>query len=347
MADPGFVHLHVHSSYSLLEGAMTDRAARRARQGRPPAGAGADRHRQHVRRARILRQDGGLRHPADRRLCARGRFRRPGGAARGGPASAPTLPRLVLLAAHEDGYRNLMRLNSRAFLDTPPNEPPHVKLAWLEAMTDGLIALTGGPGGPLDRGDRGRARRRSPAARCEALARAVRRPALCRAAAPRPPAERADRAGADRARLCAAAFRSSPPTSRSSRPREDYEAHDALICIAEGRIVAEADRRQLTPEHCFKIARRDGGAVRRSARGARLDGRDRAALRLPAAHAQADPAALRRSATGAAVDEAAELRRAGRGGARAPPRRRTASRRAAPSRTTANGSPSSSTSSSG
>ena len=26
-ATPGFVHLHVHSSYSLLEGALTDRAA--------------------------------------------------------------------------------------------------------------------------------------------------------------------------------------------------------------------------------------------------------------------------------------------------------------------------------
>ena len=43
-----------------------------------------------------------------------------------------------------------MRLNSRAFLETPPNEPPHVKLAWIAGQADGLIALTGGPGGPLD-----------------------------------------------------------------------------------------------------------------------------------------------------------------------------------------------------
>ena len=33
---------------------------------------------------------------------------------------------------------------------------------------------------------------------------------------------------------------------------DDYEAHDALICIAEGRVVAEPDRRQLTVEHRFK-----------------------------------------------------------------------------------------------
>ena len=56
----------------------------------------------------------------------------------------------MLLAAREAGYRSLMRLNSRAFLETPPNEPPHLKLAWLEGETDGIIALTGGPGGPLD-----------------------------------------------------------------------------------------------------------------------------------------------------------------------------------------------------
>src|SRR5207244_10310671 len=33
---------------------------------------------------------------------------------------------------------------------------------------------------------------------------------------------------------------------------QDYEAHDALICIAEGRLLAESDRRQLTAEHRFK-----------------------------------------------------------------------------------------------
>src|SRR5213592_4268068 len=38
MADPGFVHLHVHSSYSLLEGALTiARLAELARADRQPA----------------------------------------------------------------------------------------------------------------------------------------------------------------------------------------------------------------------------------------------------------------------------------------------------------------------
>ena len=43
-----------------------------------------------------------------------------------------------------------MQLCSRAFLETPSNEKPHLKLSWLDGATDGLIALTGGPGGPLD-----------------------------------------------------------------------------------------------------------------------------------------------------------------------------------------------------
>ena len=60
------------------EGLDQDRQAWRTGEGRPPAGAGADRYRQHVRGAGILRQDGGLRHPADRRLRTRHRFRRSG-----------------------------------------------------------------------------------------------------------------------------------------------------------------------------------------------------------------------------------------------------------------------------
>ncbi|HAP13645.1 MAG TPA: DNA polymerase III subunit alpha, partial [Afipia sp.] len=57
--------------------------------------------------------------------------------------------RLVLLATSEDGYRSLMKLNSRAFLETPVNQPPHIKIEWLEGETAGLIALTGGPEGPI------------------------------------------------------------------------------------------------------------------------------------------------------------------------------------------------------
>lgn len=38
------------------------------------------------------------------------------------------------------------------------------------------------------------------------------------------------------------------------KDRAAYEAHDALLCIAEGRYVTETDRRKVTPEHSFKSA---------------------------------------------------------------------------------------------
>ena len=65
---------------------------------------------------------------------------------------------------------------------------------------------------------------------------------------------------------------------------DDYEAHDALLCIAEGSYVTEDDRRRLSRASISsRRAERDGGAVRGPARGAREHRRDRAALRLPPA----------------------------------------------------------------
>ena len=36
--------------------------------------------------------------------------------------------------------------------------------------------------------------------------------------------------------------------------RAFYEAHDALLCIAQGRVVADPDRRRLTTDHYFRPA---------------------------------------------------------------------------------------------
>ena len=56
------------------------------------------------------------------------------------------------------------------------------------------------------------------------------------------------------------AYASNIPLVATNEPffatADDYEAHDALLAIAEGRLVADADRRQLTPEHRFKSRQR-------------------------------------------------------------------------------------------
>ena len=42
-----------------------------------------------------------------------------------------------------------MRLNSRAFLETPVHQAPHIKFDWLKDDAEDLIVLTGGPDGPI------------------------------------------------------------------------------------------------------------------------------------------------------------------------------------------------------
>ena len=68
----------------------------------------------------------------------------------------PERSRIVLLAAGAKAYRSLMRLNSRAFLDTPPNEPPRLKLEWLDGETDGHHCADRWAGRPARYGRRSR-----------------------------------------------------------------------------------------------------------------------------------------------------------------------------------------------
>ena len=202
MADPAFVHLHVHSSYSLLEGALPiARLAELAKADRQPALALTDTDNMFGALEFSEKMAGyGIQPIIGCALAVD--FADQDAGPRAGGGLPLNRPRIVLLAAREAGYRSLMRLNSRAFLETPPNEPPHIKLAWLEAEAQGLIALSGGPSGPLDAaivaGQGSLA-----AARCAALARPVRRSALCRAAAPRNRARASGRSRPGRIGLCA------------------------------------------------------------------------------------------------------------------------------------------------
>ncbi len=59
--------------------------------------------------------------------------------------------RLVLLCQNLIGYRNLTRLVSRSFLEGQRHGVPVIDFAWLAGHTDGLIALSGGCAGELGR----------------------------------------------------------------------------------------------------------------------------------------------------------------------------------------------------
>ncbi|MGA8356412.1 MAG: DNA polymerase III subunit alpha, partial [Xanthobacteraceae bacterium] len=159
-------------------------------------------------------------------------------------------PRIVLLAAGDDGYRSLMRLSSRAYLETPSQERPHLKLDWLDGETAGLIALSGGPNGPLNVALVG-GQNALALARCEELQRRFGDRLYIELQRHGTPAERTAEAG-----LIDLAYERHIPLVATNEPffatREDYEAHDALLCIAEGKLIADTERRQLTVEHRFK-----------------------------------------------------------------------------------------------
>src|SRR5690348_1010439 len=244
-ADVGFVHLHVHSSYSLLQGALSiARLAELAKADRQPALALTDTDNMFGALEFSEKMAGSGIQPIVG--CALAidfgdQETRPGG---------PPLerPHIVLVAAREDGYRSLMRLNSRAFLESPPHERPHAKIAWLEGATDGLIALTGGPSGPLDAaivaGQGALAQ-----ARCDTLVRLFgdRLYIELQRHGDERPAEAA---------LLEMAYARGIPLVATNEPffakREDHEAHDALICIAEGKLIADSERPQLSPDYRFK-----------------------------------------------------------------------------------------------
>ena len=302
MSGPGFVHLHVHSSYSLLEGALPiARLAELAKGDRQPALALTD----------TDNMFGALEFSD--KLASAGIQPIVGCALAVDFADHETAPRsgqplplphLVLIAAREEGYRNLMRLTSRAFLDVPPGASAHVRIDALEECARGLIALTGGPSGPLD-ATIAAGQGELAAARCGRLADVF-----------------ADRLYVELQRHGRAERRSEPvlielayakglPLVATNEPyfaqREDYEAHDALVCIAEGRLLAETDRRQLTSEHYFKSRAEMAAqfADLPEALAATVDIARRCVFRPQTRK----PILPRFSVGDAAVDEPAELRR--------------------------------------
>src|SRR5450755_799421 len=231
MSSAGFVHLHVHSAYSLLKGSIKiQKLGELAKADRQPALALTDTDNMFGALEFSDKMAGyGIQPIIGCELAVDFGDQDP--SARNALAAGPA--RIVLLAARERGYRSLMRLNSRAFLETPVHQSPHIKFEWLQGDAEDLIALTGGPEGPIALaslfGDR--------------LYIELQRHGIEK--------ERRAEAG-----LIDLAYAKGLPLVATNEPyfatADDYEAHDALLCIAGGRLVAETDRDQFTPDHRFK-----------------------------------------------------------------------------------------------
>lgn len=127
----GFVHLHVHSSYSLLEGALTIGAlAKLARADGMPALALTDTNNLFgaLEFSESMHQ-AGIQPIAGLQMSVR--FEEPEPNAR---HVQRHFPHVVLLAADAVGYSNLMALSSTAFLsngqDREPTERMSISRSW-------------------------------------------------------------------------------------------------------------------------------------------------------------------------------------------------------------------------
>src|SRR5688572_8137153 len=152
MPGPGFIHLHVHSAYSLLEGALPlGKVLELAKADKQPALGIADTNNlfgalefsekaagkgvQPLLGAEVTLD---FEAPSERvfeRNTTRADFGKGG---------------VVLIAGNETGYGNLSRLVSRAYLEGETGRAA-AQLDWLHAgNTEGIICLTGGPEGAID-----------------------------------------------------------------------------------------------------------------------------------------------------------------------------------------------------
>ena len=172
------------------------------------------------------------------------------------PREKPKAPApLVLLAQSEAGYENLMKLNSCLYVDKG-GQLPQITSDELAEHSDGLICLTGGPDGPVGRllqqGQR-------PAAEVLVDRLAAIFPDRLYIELQRHPGEggqpEAERL-TERGHVEMAYAQNLPlvATNDVYFPTSDmYEAHDALICIAEGAYIDQQEgRRRLTAQHYFK-----------------------------------------------------------------------------------------------
>ena len=157
---------------------------------------------------------------------------------------------IALLAQNEAGYRNLMELSSAAYLEVDATDLPHVKSQRLDGLTEGVIALTGGPDGALNRLICHGRLREAEAWLDKMLSLFPNRLYVELQRHNLPHEKEAEKV------LINWAYEKELPIVATNEPYfidpDIHAAHDALLAINEGSYILEKDRRQVTREHYLK-----------------------------------------------------------------------------------------------
>ena len=243
----GFVHLRVRSAYSLLEGAIkADAVGKMAAAADMPAVAVADRANLFgALEFSVATKEAGVQPIVACALPVTG-------IGEGRSERWARTPVIVLLAQNERGYLNLTELSSSAYLDVDPSDEPCVPWSKVIEHAEGLLLLSGGPDGPVDplfaagkAGEGATALAEMHRVFGDRLYVELQRHGLPEQAAAEPG-------------LVAWAYDNDVPLVATNDvffgQSDMYEAHDALLCIADGAFIGQDERRRVTAEHWFKPA---------------------------------------------------------------------------------------------
>jgi DNA polymerase-3 subunit alpha len=242
-----FVHLRVHTAYSLSEGALKIKPLVKLCDlwARPAVGPPDRGNLFGALEFSTSCADAGVQPIIGCQIAVRREGEAPSKDGR-----RPDPDWVVLLCQSEAGYFNLMKLVSKAYLGTDAGETPQVTLHDMATHAEGLILLTGSTGGPVNRL---LAEGNTEKAEIQLVRLAQAFPDRTYVELQRHGLEIEDRV---EPALLDLAYKHDLPLVATNEPyfadRSMYEAHDALLCIADGAYVSMEDRRRLTPEYYFK-----------------------------------------------------------------------------------------------
>jgi DNA polymerase-3 subunit alpha len=141
VSEPTFVHLHVHSEYSLEDGIIPVKAlAKRCAEKNMPAVAITD----HGNLFALVKFYNAARSQGVKPLIGSEIWVHDG-------ADADRPASLILLCMNKTGYANLSRLLSRAYLEGHQQGRPQIAAEWLQHASEGLIALSAAGQGEIGR----------------------------------------------------------------------------------------------------------------------------------------------------------------------------------------------------
>ncbi|MCB2016170.1 MAG: PHP domain-containing protein, partial [Hydrogenophaga sp.] len=248
-----FVHLRLHTEFSVTDGTVRidDAVSAAAGDGQPALGVtdlnnlfGAVKFYKAARGA-------GVKPVLGAEVTLQGFSEEASGAMPG--AHQPALPRVILLVQDKQGYLNLSELLARAWTRSDPRAGAVVRREWLEELNAGLLMLSGAQAGPVGQALMAGDEKKAADLALQLAGLFTHRFYL--------ELQRAGRADDERHVIAAVqlAARLHLPVVATHPVQfltpDDYESHEARVCIAEGEILANNRRvRRFTREQYFKSA---------------------------------------------------------------------------------------------